>query len=147
MTSLPAWFRFLQCLRRYRDTLQWFPHLVNGGKYFFSLAQIFIYFSYRHYSGYRLKAAYIVVSIMTSLFTFSWDVYMDWGLLRFGKYGGGAFGHPFLRPELVYSWEWVYYVAIVLDFLTRFSWVMRFVLLNVNPLALSFSLALVEVFR
>ena len=30
---LPSWFRFAQCLRRYRDTKQKFPHLVNAGKY------------------------------------------------------------------------------------------------------------------
>lgn len=30
---LPAWFRFAQCLRRYRDTKLAFPHLVNAGKY------------------------------------------------------------------------------------------------------------------
>lgn len=30
---LPAWFRFAQCLRRYRDTKLAFPHAVNAGKY------------------------------------------------------------------------------------------------------------------
>jgi len=30
---LPAWFRFAQCLRRYRDTKLVFPHIVNAGKY------------------------------------------------------------------------------------------------------------------
>ena len=30
---LPAWFRFAQCLRRYRDTKLVFPHVVNAGKY------------------------------------------------------------------------------------------------------------------
>ncbi|KAL0186997.1 hypothetical protein M9458_018667, partial [Cirrhinus mrigala] len=30
---LPAWLRFVQCLRRYRDTRRAFPHLVNAGKY------------------------------------------------------------------------------------------------------------------
>lgn len=30
---LPAWFRFIQCLRRYRDSKRAFPHLVNAGKY------------------------------------------------------------------------------------------------------------------
>ena len=30
---LPAWFRFIQCLRRYRDTKRAFPHLANAGKY------------------------------------------------------------------------------------------------------------------
>ncbi|XP_070602379.1 solute carrier family 53 member 1 isoform X2 [Erythrolamprus reginae] len=30
---IPAWLRFVQCLRRYRDTKRAFPHLVNAGKY------------------------------------------------------------------------------------------------------------------
>lgn len=33
MACLPAWFRFAQCLRRYRDTKEAFPHLANAAKY------------------------------------------------------------------------------------------------------------------
>lgn len=33
VACLPAWFRFAQCLRRYRDTKLVFPHVVNAGKY------------------------------------------------------------------------------------------------------------------
>lgn len=33
VAALPAWFRFAQCLRRYRDSKEAFPHLVNAGKY------------------------------------------------------------------------------------------------------------------
>lgn len=147
VTALPPWFRFMQCLRRFKDTAEWFPHLVNAGKYTSSLITLFVYFAFRHYGGNALKAAYIVVAIFSSSYTFLWDVYMDWGLFRFGKYGGAAYGHPFLRPELVYSNVWVYYMAIVLDFMGRFAWVVRFILLNVDSRTLSFSLALVEVLR
>lgn len=147
MTALPAWFRLLQCLRRYRDTIEWFPHLLNAGKYSSSLINIFIYFSYRHYGGSRLKLAYILMSTLTSIYTFTWDIYMDWGLFRFGKRGGGAYGHPFLRQELVYSRMWVYYMAIALDFVGRFSWLVRLIPMNVNVKVLAFSLALLEVLR
>ena len=41
IAALPAWFRFAQCLRRYRDTRLWFPHLVNAGKYSTSFFVIF----------------------------------------------------------------------------------------------------------
>ncbi|KAF9113778.1 hypothetical protein BGX27_000812 [Mortierella sp. AM989] len=130
--ALPAWLRFLQCLRRFRDTLEWFPHLLNAGKYLSSLAQIFIYFTYRYYASTPLKVAYIIISIFTSAYTYTWDVYMDWGLFRFGKHGGGAYGHPFLRPELVYPKTWVYYLAIVLDFFGRFVWILRLVPMGLN---------------
>lgn len=33
VAMLPAWFRFSQCLRRYRDTREAFPHLANALKY------------------------------------------------------------------------------------------------------------------
>lgn len=33
VAMLPAWFRFAQCLRRYRDTREKFPHLANALKY------------------------------------------------------------------------------------------------------------------
>ncbi|KAF9990579.1 hypothetical protein BGZ75_001143 [Mortierella antarctica] len=147
VTGLPAWFRFLQCLRRYRDTLEWFPHLLNAGKYSASLLNLFVYFSFRHYGGPQLKAAWIAVSLFTSIYTFAWDIYMDWGLFRFGSLKGGAQGHPFLRQELVYSRTWVYYMAIVLDFVGRFSWLARLIPMNVNVYLLSFSLAFIEVLR
>ncbi|KAF8949117.1 hypothetical protein BGZ47_010620 [Haplosporangium gracile] len=147
LTALPAWFRFLQCLRRYRDTLEWFPHLVNAGKYSASLINLFVYFSFRHYGGAQLKTAWIFISTITSCYTFAWDIYMDWGLFRFGKNGGGANGHPFLRQELVYSRTWVYYMAIVLDFVGRFSWTVRLIPMNVNVMVLSFTLAFLEVLR
>ncbi|KAG0342619.1 hypothetical protein BG000_003226 [Podila horticola] len=147
VTALPPWFRFMQCIRRFKDTAEWFPHLVNAGKYTSSLVTLFVYFAFRHYGSNALKVAYIFVAIVSSSYTFVWDVYMDWGLFRFGKYGGAAYGHPFLRPELVYSKVWVYYMAIVLDFVGRFAWVVRFMPLNVDVTILSFSLALVEVLR
>lgn len=33
VAMLPAWFRFAQCIRRYRDTREAFPHLANALKY------------------------------------------------------------------------------------------------------------------
>ena len=41
VAALPAWFRFAQCLRRYWDTRQAFPHLVNAGKYSTSFFVVF----------------------------------------------------------------------------------------------------------
>jgi hypothetical protein len=32
-STLPPIWRFLQCIRRYKDTRNAFPHLVNAGKY------------------------------------------------------------------------------------------------------------------
>ncbi|KAF9433619.1 hypothetical protein BGZ76_009203 [Entomortierella beljakovae] len=147
LIALPAWFRFLQCLRRYNDTHEWFPHLVNAGKYSASLITIFVNFTYRYYDTGPLKVAYLCLAIFTSIYTFVWDIYMDWGLFRFGKNGGGAHGHPFLRQELVYSKVWVYYLAIVLDLIGRFAWGFRFIPTSLGPIVVPFILALLEVLR
>ncbi|VUZ38960.1 unnamed protein product [Hymenolepis diminuta] len=42
LKALPAWWRFLQCLRRYRDlTIKSpMPHLMNAGKYSTTLIAI-----------------------------------------------------------------------------------------------------------
>lgn len=33
VNCIPAWIRFGQCIRRYKDTGESFPHLANAGKY------------------------------------------------------------------------------------------------------------------
>lgn len=48
VACLPAWFRFAQCLRRYRDTKEAFPHLANAAKY--STTFFVILFSFLHQS-------------------------------------------------------------------------------------------------
>lgn len=51
---LPAWLRFIQCLRRYRDTKRAFPHLVNAGKYsttFFVVTFAALYATHRGRRG------------------------------------------------------------------------------------------------
>lgn len=51
---LPAWFRFIQCLRRYRDSKRAFPHLVNAGKYsttFFVVTFAALYATHRGRRG------------------------------------------------------------------------------------------------
>lgn len=61
--------------------------------------------------------AYISVQSAATLYSYIWDVYMDWGLVRCkeeGKYG--------LRPVINYR-PLFYYYAIVSDFFLRCTWV------------------------
>ncbi|KAI1721402.1 EXS family domain-containing protein [Ditylenchus destructor] len=124
---IPAMVRFLQCLRRYRDTRRWHPHLVNAGKYATTFVvvgtnalnkwasvdnptetSLFFYF-------------WIASYIVSFTYTFLWDVFMDWGLAdpRAPKEA------PLLREEMIYGSKWFYYFAIVEDFVLRLSWVMN----------------------
>lgn len=69
---LPAWFRFIQCLRRYRDTKRAFPHLVNAGKYsttFFVVTFAALYATHR---GRSHKYVFYVARV-------GWRFALSWG--------------------------------------------------------------------
>ncbi|KAM9844894.1 xenotropic and polytropic retrovirus receptor 1 homolog isoform 2-T2 [Aulostomus maculatus] len=126
---LPAWFRFVQCLRRYRDTKRAFPHLVNAGKYstsFFVVTFSALYSTHKAepYDDAKIFFyLYISCLIVSSCYTLVWDLKMDWGLLD-----RNAGENTFLREEIVYPHKAYYYSAIVEDVLLRFSWTLTITL-------------------
>jgi hypothetical protein len=143
LTALPGIWRALQCLRRYADTGNKFPHLLNFGKY---LATIMFYASlsiYRIDQKPATKAVFITFATINGFYTSFWDIYYDWSL------GDPHAKHPFLRKELGYKRIWWYYAAIAIDPILRFNWVMYLV----SPLQLqhsaktSFCVSLSEIFR
>ncbi|XP_027883359.1 xenotropic and polytropic retrovirus receptor 1a [Xiphophorus couchianus] len=123
---LPAWLRFIQCLRRYRDTKRAFPHLVNAGKYsttFFVVTFAALYITHQeqgHTDADMFLYLLIVFSTISSLYTLTWDLIMDWGL-----FDRGAGENTFLREEIVYPHKAYYYFAIVEDVLLRFAWTVQ----------------------
>ncbi|CAL8254432.1 unnamed protein product [Merluccius merluccius] len=123
---LPAWVRFVQCLRRYRDTKRAFPHLVNAGKYsttFFVVTFAALYSTHReqeHADADTFFYLLIVFSTISSLYTLIWDLRMDWGL-----FDRGAGENTFLREEIVYPHKAYYYCAIIEDVILRFAWTLQ----------------------
>lgn len=128
VSILPAWFRFAQCLRRYRDTREAFPHLVNAGKYsttFFVaiFSSLNVYFAMRsddeddddHFNVFFYL--WMIAAVVSSLYAYTWDIKMDWGLLD-----KNAGENTLLREEMVYGSKNYYYFAIVEDFILRFGW-------------------------
>ncbi len=57
----------------------------------------------------------IIKTHFSSLYTYAWDIKMDWGL--FDKNSGE---NKFLREEIVYSSKRYYYFAIVEDAVLRY---------------------------
>lgn len=104
VAMLPAWWRFAQCCRRYRDTKEAFPHLVNAVKYASSF--FVVIFSSLALSNRDTQDAiynpwfymWIVALIVSSCYAYGWDIKMDWGL--FDSKDGD---NKFLREEIVYS--------------------------------------------
>lgn len=105
VAMLPAWWRFAQCCRRYRDTREAFPHLVNAVKYASSFfVVIFSSLALSTDDG-QARTVYntwfylwIVALIVSSCYAYGWDIKMDWGLFD-SKDGDNRF----LREEIVYS--------------------------------------------
>eukprot|EP01022_Parablepharisma_sp_SALTPOND_P004520 TRINITY_DN120435_c3_g1_i1.p1 TRINITY_DN120435_c3_g1~~TRINITY_DN120435_c3_g1_i1.p1 ORF type:complete len:700 (+),score=58.28 TRINITY_DN120435_c3_g1_i1:6770-8869(+) len=113
---LPYYWRFMQCLRKYYDTKDKFPHLVNAGKYMSSITTMTInllnYWYNLHWENYYFTGYFIA-----TVYCFIWDITMDWGLMR------GKPRYIFLREKLLYPAKF-YYFSIVTNFLLRFTWVL-----------------------
>uniref|UniRef100_A0A8D2H5H3 Solute carrier family 53 member 1 n=1 Tax=Urocitellus parryii TaxID=9999 RepID=A0A8D2H5H3_UROPR len=123
---IPAWLRFIQCLRRYRDTRRAFPHLVNAGKYsttFFMVTFAALYSTHKergHSDTMVFFYLWIVFYIISSCYTLIWDLKMDWGL-----FDRNAGENTFLREEIVYPQKAYYYCAIIEDVILRFAWTIQ----------------------
>jgi len=131
VACLPAWFRFAQCIRRYRDHKEAFPHLVNAGKY--STTFFVVAFSTLD-SAYKTDTErspffylYVLSAIIASCYTYIWDIKMDWGFFT-----AGAGDNRFLREEIVYSSKGYYYFAIIEDLVLRFSWAYQLILKEIG---------------
>uniref|UniRef100_A0A5K4F2C7 Xenotropic and polytropic retrovirus receptor 1 n=1 Tax=Schistosoma mansoni TaxID=6183 RepID=A0A5K4F2C7_SCHMA len=118
---LPSWFRFAQCLRRYRDmdVKKANPHLLNAGKYStaFLVSTCGVWLAFDR--GTWPLVAYIISSIIRSGYTYAWDILMDWGLLDCRS------EDKLLRDELVYRYRGYYFFAIIEDFVLRLTWIAR----------------------
>lgn len=124
VACLPAWFRFAQCLRRYRDSKEAFPHLANAGKYSTTFFVMIFSSLNAHYRVTKEDTVqnpffylWILASVVSSCYTYMWDIKMDWGL-----FDQNAGENRFLREEVVYSSQHYYYFAIMEDLLLRFGW-------------------------
>uniref|UniRef100_A0A336M492 CSON010362 protein n=1 Tax=Culicoides sonorensis TaxID=179676 RepID=A0A336M492_CULSO len=100
---LPAWFRCAQCLRRYKDTREAFPHLANATKYATSFfVVIFSSIAYITADNYSKSTdnpwfyLWIIASIASSFYAYTWDIKMDWGLFD-PKAGDNTFLQVFRR--------------------------------------------------
>ena len=149
--NLPSWFRFVQCLRRYRDTKHRFPHLLNAGKYasgFFvsitnALRQVKAFDYHNHKFENPFVYLWIITSLISSTYKLIWDIKMDWGFLSESQY---------LREQLIYSKKLYYYISILLNIIFRYIWMIN-IFLHFNNLfaeysdLIGFILALIEIFR
>ncbi|KAI9780506.1 MAG: Xenotropic and polytropic retrovirus receptor 1 [Candelina submexicana] len=145
-STLPGIWRALQCIRRYYDTRNAFPHLVNCGKYSFTILY------YMTLSLYRMDKNAHLFGI--------WDLAMDWSksmilwllqprfLIKAGLCNPYA-KHPFLRDTLGFRRPSIYYMAMIIDSILRFNWIFYAIYRRdvQHSAVLSFLVAFSEVLR
>lgn len=142
-TALPAVWRALQCLRRYYDSRNWFPHLANCAKYCCNILYYMTLSMYRIDMSDRTRAIFITFAAVNGIYCSFWDVTLDFSL------GNAWSKHPFLRDQLAYKKVWVYYVAMVLDVLLRQQWIFYAIFTRdvQHSTIVSFFVGLIEVLR
>lgn len=143
LATLPPIWRALQCIRRYKDTKNVFPHLVNCGKYGITIMSGVALSLYRINGTKGNLASFVTFSIMNSIYTCVWDLLMDFSLLQQDA------RHPLLRDILALKRRWIYYIIMVADPLLRWSWIFYaiFTYDKQHSTFVSFLIALGEVTR
>ncbi|OCF44626.1 hypothetical protein I317_01513 [Kwoniella heveanensis CBS 569] len=141
LLCLPAASRFVQCVKRYHDS-QLKIHLINAGKYLSVILQqcLFVYWRSRG-SILNDKAfiVWIIVAMVSSSYTCTWDFVIDWSLFR--PQAG------LLRKDLGYSHRYVYYLAMFTNLLIRFVFVWYIPYSTKHVRLRSFFFALAEMLR
>ena len=92
----------------------WFPHLVNAGKYLATILQIIAHY-YKN-TNQSSEMLFVMVATFATLYSYSWDITMDWGLLR-----GTKKGNWLLRDKLKFP-QIFYYFSMITNLILRFSW-------------------------
>ena len=121
---LPVLWRFLQCLRKYNDSgaspRRWLQ-LANATKYALSL--FVSLFSALNVGGgggggsvFAAQPFWFAVFVGSSLYSWCWDVFVDWGLAPY------ADGEVLSRPRRLYPAAWWYRCAAAADSVGRFVW-------------------------
>ena len=92
ITAIPYWIRLQQCVRRFYDSQRGsrerIEHVINAGKYTMSLVSIGLASigKYRAIDGPFWsdpgRVAWISCLFIGALYSFAWDVVMDWGLVE-----------------------------------------------------------------
>ncbi|EGD72103.1 xenotropic and polytropic murine leukemia virus receptor xpr1 [Salpingoeca rosetta] len=125
IAALPAWWRLMQCLRRFRDTRK-YHHIHNALKY--SSSVVVVIFSTlagvakdngqlvgESPTGTALFVMWILACLVNTSYSAFWDLKHDWGL--FAKNAK----HMWLRRDMLYPVP-IYYLAMVNDVVFRLSW-------------------------
>lgn len=113
----PFSLRFCQCLKAYSVTGLW-RHLFNTLKYLLSMTVMALATAMKSFDAETnifLGRFWVFFGIIATIYSFYWDVVMDWGL------GNLKSANFLLRDDLNYA-PYLYYIAILCDLVMRLGW-------------------------
>ena len=145
ISALPYWWRFAQCLNKFYYTKNWYPHLLNAGKYVSGLVVVLnSFYPVVEAEPYR-TIIWVAVYVIATSYMLTWDLMMDWGLISIRS--------PLtLREKRTYPRNF-YLFAMVTNTLLRFAWTITLVPVSFleNPFVevelILFVLCLFEILR
>ena len=116
MVVLAVSYRILQCIRIGYDTGQFWckPQMFNTIKYILSLLSAIL--AYISNSDPTKIIFWISVSTVTTIYSYYWDLKMDWNLLECSDKS------ILLRKYLTFAPARNYYIVIVLNLIMRLAW-------------------------
>lgn len=110
-------YRVLQCIRLGISEGTYFNsrHFINSLKYTTSLISTVSSFVYNGGSS-SFLVIWIISSVISTIFSFLWDLKMDWGLLTLNC------RNTLLRKYLTFDSKKLYYVIMSVNFIMRCVW-------------------------
>lgn len=123
LTLLPLWLRLMQCLRRSVETGNRFPHMANGLKYA-SAISVIAFGTFNH--DIRRNKLWIASFIIATLYQFTWDLTMDWGIVVWASSPEASNSLKFcglaIREKRAFPALWMYLLSIIGNLFLRFAW-------------------------
>eukprot|EP00467_Chlorarachnion_reptans_P018413 CAMPEP_0114514500 /NCGR_PEP_ID=MMETSP0109-20121206/16189_1 /TAXON_ID=29199 /ORGANISM="Chlorarachnion reptans, Strain CCCM449" /LENGTH=666 /DNA_ID=CAMNT_0001694549 /DNA_START=134 /DNA_END=2131 /DNA_ORIENTATION=+ len=125
--AIPYWWRFCQCLHRYNETHERWPNLANAFKYTLCQVSVIIGSLHPFFSNYEspwspYRMFWLALLVVTTLYTYVWDIIVDWGFLQFD-----SDRYPMLRSKRLYPKAYFYYFAMASNLILRFLWVVTLI--------------------
>jgi len=112
----PYCIRFLQVIKTMWEKKIIFPDILNAIKYILSI--LVAISSYYSKTIEIFGKTWLLIASFSSCWSYCWDMKMDYGLIQNGT------THRFLRNDLFYKKNWIYYTAMILNLMGRFAWVL-----------------------
>ncbi|EEA05698.1 EXS family protein [Cryptosporidium muris RN66] len=148
--ALPYEIRFCQCGMRYLTdhSPKRKNHLYNMGKYTAGLLIAIIstvpWHNITNISPFIIRLLWFTSYIVGTIYMFSWDIYMDWGLMP---------DHTsFVRPKGMYP-NWYYYSVAFYNLIGRLTWAITLIPITIiddikiNATIINLCVSIIEILR